>query len=170
MDHQTFAQLLGNYGEFLGAIAVVATLVYVAIQVRYTRETLQENSIALRRSEMLSTYEQHDRYRLALLNPETADLWTKSVEGEKLSDADELRFSQLAIMLTYSAQNNWDAAQRGVMESEEWQRVAPVIATFYQTPGGSRFWKQYGPVFQPGFVAEMERRISDGGVDIQAES
>ena len=26
MDHQTFAQLLGNYGEFVGAIAVVATL------------------------------------------------------------------------------------------------------------------------------------------------
>ena len=26
MDHQAFAQLLGNYGEFVGAIAVVATL------------------------------------------------------------------------------------------------------------------------------------------------
>ena len=34
MDHQTFAQLLGNYGEFVGAIAVVATLVYLARQVR----------------------------------------------------------------------------------------------------------------------------------------
>lgn len=34
MDHQTFAQLLGNYGEFVGAIAVVATLAYLAIQIR----------------------------------------------------------------------------------------------------------------------------------------
>jgi hypothetical protein len=35
MDHQTFAQLLGNYGEFVGALAVVATLVYLTLQVRY---------------------------------------------------------------------------------------------------------------------------------------
>jgi len=34
MDHQAFAQLLGNYGEFFGSIAVFATLAYLAIQVR----------------------------------------------------------------------------------------------------------------------------------------
>ena len=34
MDHQAFAQLLGNYGEFVGAIAVVATLGYLSVQVR----------------------------------------------------------------------------------------------------------------------------------------
>ena len=37
MDHQTFAQLPGNYGEFLGSLGVVATLFYLAIQVRQTR-------------------------------------------------------------------------------------------------------------------------------------
>jgi hypothetical protein len=35
MDHQAFAQLLGNYGEFVGAIAVVATLIYLAVQIRH---------------------------------------------------------------------------------------------------------------------------------------
>ena len=34
MDHQTFAQLLGNYGEFVGAIAVVATLAYLSLRIR----------------------------------------------------------------------------------------------------------------------------------------
>lgn len=34
MDHQALAQLLGNYGEFLGAIAVFVTLFYLAIQIR----------------------------------------------------------------------------------------------------------------------------------------
>ena len=33
MDHQAFAQLLGNYGEFVGAIAVVVTLGYLAAQI-----------------------------------------------------------------------------------------------------------------------------------------
>jgi hypothetical protein len=38
MDHQSFAQLLGNYGEFLGATAVFVTLIYLATQVRHTSE------------------------------------------------------------------------------------------------------------------------------------
>lgn len=34
MDLMSTAQLLGNFGEFFGAIAVVATLGYLAIQIR----------------------------------------------------------------------------------------------------------------------------------------
>ena len=42
MDHQAFAQMLGNYGEFVGAIAVVVTLVYLASQVRHNTRSLNE--------------------------------------------------------------------------------------------------------------------------------
>ena len=34
MDHQAFAQLLGNYGEFIGGIVVVVSVVYLALQLR----------------------------------------------------------------------------------------------------------------------------------------
>jgi hypothetical protein len=43
MDHLTFAQLLGSYGEFVGAIAVIATLIYLSVQVRHSRSLLDEN-------------------------------------------------------------------------------------------------------------------------------
>ena len=41
MDHQAFAQLLGNYGEFVGAIAVVATLAYLAAQIRQNTRAIK---------------------------------------------------------------------------------------------------------------------------------
>ena len=44
MDHQTFAQLLGNYGEFVGAIAVVATLAYLATQIRQSNQASSRES------------------------------------------------------------------------------------------------------------------------------
>jgi hypothetical protein len=44
MDHQAFAQLLGSYGEFVGAIAVVATLVYVAGQLRQNTNAVRSAS------------------------------------------------------------------------------------------------------------------------------
>lgn len=43
MDHQTFAQLLGSYGEFIGSIAILVTLVYLSIQVRQARVQQQVN-------------------------------------------------------------------------------------------------------------------------------
>jgi len=45
MDHQAFAQLLGNYGEFVGALAVVATLAYLAVQVRQNTRTVQSSTL-----------------------------------------------------------------------------------------------------------------------------
>ena len=41
------AQLLGNFGKFIGAIAVVATLVYLAIQVKHSEGALEANIRAL---------------------------------------------------------------------------------------------------------------------------
>ena len=40
MDQQAFAQLLGNYGEFFGSIAVLGTLVYLSVQIRQTKHQL----------------------------------------------------------------------------------------------------------------------------------
>ena len=41
MNLMDMAQLLGNFGEFVGAIAVVATLFYLAFQVRQSKEATE---------------------------------------------------------------------------------------------------------------------------------
>jgi hypothetical protein len=41
------AQLLGGFGEFFGALAVVATLIYLAVEVRHSRQALAANTQAL---------------------------------------------------------------------------------------------------------------------------
>ena len=41
MDHQIFALLLGNYGEFVGAVGVVITLGYLAVQIKQNRTQTQ---------------------------------------------------------------------------------------------------------------------------------
>jgi hypothetical protein len=43
MDHLTFAQLLGNYGEFIGAIGVVVTLMYRAFQIRQNTTSINDS-------------------------------------------------------------------------------------------------------------------------------
>jgi hypothetical protein len=52
MDHQAFAQLLGNYGEFVGAIAVVVTLIYLSLQIRSNAKATESQAIVSLSSEM----------------------------------------------------------------------------------------------------------------------
>ena len=47
-------QMLGSLGEFVGAIAVVATLVYLAIQVRHSKEAMEANTRSVDESRNLA--------------------------------------------------------------------------------------------------------------------
>jgi len=38
-----FSEVLGNLGEFIGSVAVLVTLIYLAVQVRHSRDLLEEN-------------------------------------------------------------------------------------------------------------------------------
>ena len=64
MDHQTLAQLLGNYGEFLGAIAVVTTLGFLTLQIR-------QSTLANRSTFQLQVQSEFNRLSTALMNDES---------------------------------------------------------------------------------------------------
>ena len=53
MSITELSQVLGNFGEFVGAIAVVATLVYLAIQVRHSKDAMEANTRSLEESRKL---------------------------------------------------------------------------------------------------------------------
>lgn len=61
MDHQTFAQLLGNYGEFVGAIGVVFTFIYLSIQIRQNTRMMEMSTLRSMQDVVLLT-EGNDRY------------------------------------------------------------------------------------------------------------
>ena len=96
MDHQAFAQLLGNYGEFVGAITVVATLIFVGIQVRQSRLAMSENN---RLSELASLDESRRAFSawrcMLAADPELSSLWRAGLAGEEFDDDRKFRFSLL---------------------------------------------------------------------------
>ena len=93
MDHQAFAQLLGNYGEFVGAIAVVATLAYLAVQVRHSRAATEANTKQLESAtlrEMAGRME--NRLLLLATDSDFADrVFRLNLEPESLSSLDQFQ-------------------------------------------------------------------------------
>ena len=98
MDHQAFAQLPGNYGEFVGAITVGATLVFVGVQVRQSRLAMSENN---RLSKLASLDEYRRGFRtwrcMLATDPELSSLWRAGLAGEELDADRKFRFTQLLV-------------------------------------------------------------------------
>jgi len=65
MDHQAFAQLLGNCGEFVGAIAVFVTLFYLTIQIRHSNRQNQRD--AIRHLEALNAFVEQQHQNIVYL-------------------------------------------------------------------------------------------------------
>ena len=73
MDLITAAQLLGNFGEFFGAIAVVATLIYLGIQIRQGNSATQAASRDAAMAHTLSFFNKAWTTRLS--RARTISLW-----------------------------------------------------------------------------------------------
>lgn len=97
--------LLGSLGEFVGAIAVVVTLVYLAIQVRHGSVLLEANNEAMDESARLARAAAMDRYSDAVSrwrgriieSEELARLWSAAVRGDEMDDVSQLRFENMVI-------------------------------------------------------------------------
>jgi hypothetical protein len=94
MDHQAFAQLLGSYGEFVGAIAVVATLMYLAVQIRTARADADTSSYSTTSNNLISI-------ETAFL--QEAEVWTKANEGKELTTEEEFAFNTLIDLRHHNA-------------------------------------------------------------------
>ena len=77
------AQLLGNFGEFIGAIAVVATLFYLAVQVRESKQATEANTKAIAGSSTREVLLQHADWHLELArDPQLKRIVLKSCQPE----------------------------------------------------------------------------------------
>ena len=87
---------LGNLGEFIGAIAVVASLVYLAIQIRQNTARIRENSHVSRlllQENFVSG--QESLFRSLLTSEEMYRIWRLgSTTTEELSPDDRERCSR----------------------------------------------------------------------------
>ena len=134
MDHVALAELLGNYGEFVGAIAVVVTLAYLAVQIR-------QQNVQSRRASM------HDiavSFREALAQfgeLEHAELFLRFTRDFDSLDASEKYFimnRMMAILRVF--EEAFLLYQEGGLDERYWLGYRHTIASYFSTPGIQSIW------------------------------
>jgi hypothetical protein len=109
MDHLTFAQLLGNYGEFVGAIAVVATLGYLATQVRHSTNMIG-GATEMQLAQELTAW--HAR---VTGDAELRAIWDIAAVGDPMTDDQAVRYCWLLGEVFFLYEGAYRQYQRGLM-------------------------------------------------------
>ena len=108
---------LGALGEFVGAFAVVGTLIYLAYQIGQSRALLLSNAYQARTDAVTSIY-------LALAQDASlANLLGRANRGEDLSDDEQLRCTALVGIGFRNFENNHLQHQLGLLTDEQFKAV-----------------------------------------------
>ena len=136
MDHQTFAQLLGNYGEFIGSIGVVVSLIYLGIQVR-------QNSISNNAAAVQATSDRMIDISLTMANDETwPDLFNRAGEDfESLSPGERGRAGWMWFAVLRGHETLYHHYMEGNVDDKTWRSYATAIEQNAKMPGFRRWWR-----------------------------
>jgi hypothetical protein len=140
---------LGSVGELVGAIATVATLAYLAIQIRSTTRAVRTAS-AQSVHESFATW-----YRMLAADSELSDLTTKGLRDySSLTESEKGRFISVSMAILLCSQDAFIKWSEGSLSQDLWSGWEFVIMNLLLAPGA---WRQR---LLEGAWLPLRRRVS----------
>ena len=148
-------------GEIVGAIAVVVTLIYLAVQVRHSKEALDANTRAIRGS-TLDAITQNQQTELRW-SADTAHVWRKVLEDpESLTFEESWQASEWMTAALCARQNEYRQYRQGLLEEDVWESIQNVVRILLGVPWGRRWFDDYGhEVLTDDFVNVVKGILED---------
>jgi hypothetical protein len=150
---------LGALGELVGAIASVALLGYIAIQIRQNSKTLEHNTRATEAASRQAFASQDQAFLCSALDSVVlARAVSKQENGEALSQLEQSQLLGRQHVNFRVFETAYSQFRRGVLDQSEWDRYRRIIRYLVNGDGPTReMWKVFGEVFDPEFFAEAEQ-------------
>lgn len=144
----------GTIAEIVGALAVVFTLVYLAIQVKHSKESLDANTRAIRgRAISDVTRNVHDQMKMLIQGHDMTEWFGKFVTGETLESKDALLTDAFLSALFMARQNEFLQWQQVLLDETVFKSLHHVTRVILLTPNGEHWWNHEGrSMYAPDFV------------------
>ncbi len=158
-------EAVGAIAELLGATGVIASLAYLAIQIRQNTRQMSDHGRALRLSALGATADAFSGFRDPLIrDPELVSLFLRGSEAySQLSREEKLRLSFVLQELFFLFQNTRARVQEGTMQPSAWTNQQPTLLGLLRSSGIADWWTRSAPLFAPDFVEEVNRLRGGGG-------
>lgn len=153
-------EAISAVSELLAALAVIVTIVYLAIQVRQNTNALRSTATQAAHDQTATTYD------MLADNPELGLLFSRGLlSPETLSAGETARFFALLHALMFRIQNWHVQTKTDFIDPTLLQSWLKVVRQVSGTPGFQQFWSQRQHIFAPDFVAHLEQTVLTTNAD-----
>ena len=148
---------LAAWGEFLGGIAVVVSLVYLASQIR-------QNSRLLRVSATAAVFDSDHSIQTTMLHdPLLARLWsTNTATFKSLPEADSFRLTQFFGIQATICYRNYYLARDGVLREAVWTSEKGGFSLLLRHAWVQHCWSEMRSAFSDEFGEFVDGLIREG--------
>ncbi len=146
-------EAIGAVGEILGAIAVFASLIYLATQIKAQIKQQRKSTIDSLTENWLSALETQTQ-------PEVADVWTRGMfDFEALSLAEKAQFSSVVGRIFRISEGFFLSHEDGDIDDEQWEGQSAMVADITMHPGVVAAWNNRKHWYSKSFRDYVERTI-----------
>ena len=148
---------LAAWGEFLGGIAVVVSLIYLAGQIR-------QNSRLLQVSASVALGDQFIEFsKLQIENSEISQIFVDGAANlDSLSGAERHKFDGFMQMVAGIFQQNFWVAQDGALKPSLWEAEIRSNTWILLQPGSQRWWDEWRFTWSDEFAEFVDGLIREG--------
>ena len=151
-------EAFGSIAEFLGAIAVVASLFYVGAQVRESSRATRGQTLNQLTSDM------NANLRETLSNEKLMDIALRAVSSEELEAAEVTLYSGFVQSLVRSMESAHYQYQLGLLDESRFYSLIHSATIHLQNPVGERFWESRSNVLDPEFKKIIESHLETSAI------
>ena len=144
-------QDLGALGEFIAAVAVVITLVYLTIQVR------QGNTLA--RAQTRQSMMEQVRADLHKMIDEPSILYCFSKEGVLTPD-EKAKFTSWLAAAMRQREYEWSQYRNGAIDRATWETYQNLIPHHLGTQRALKWWQKSTQFLDPEFVESVNKLLA----------
>ena len=147
---------LGAIAELIGAIAVVATLIYLAAQIR-------QNTFSNRNAALQTISSQYADWLSTIIeNESVARIYRAGLaDFNQLTEEDRIRFGMLLTQLCRACDAQYHQHKTSALPQEMWKSTLESLVGVLEKPGGSAWWSRYGSRFSPSFYTVVNGALGN---------
>ncbi len=150
---------LASLGSFVSGLAVLTSLIYLALQVRQTERNQQ---ISIRHSRVTRTVELH----LALSDPATADAWLHGLRSpEELTQTELIQFINLCRAHFFHFEDSFYQREERLLNDDAFETVVAGARLLARNPGVRAAWRLARLNFGGRFLGFMDGVVAGSVVE-----
>ncbi len=162
---------LAAVAEVVSAVAVVVTLIYLAIQVRHSKESLDANTKAIR-GQVISdvTKNVQDHMSMAVQGHNLADIIKKMASGEEMDPDDALLLDMFLTAVFVARQNEYYQWKQGLLDDSVFRSLHHITLTILGATSGKYWWQNEGRHLMSSEFVEFTEKLVEQGSSESLES